>query len=89
MRVLVQRVSQASVAVGGRTTGAIERGLLLLVGFSHSDTDERNDLQQHEPAGHPRLAILDGAAQDRELTEEHRERRRADERKEPHQQQRP
>jgi D-tyrosyl-tRNA(Tyr) deacylase len=33
----VQRVSSASVAVGGRTTGSIERGLLLLVGFRAGD----------------------------------------------------
>ncbi|HKO14940.1 MAG TPA: D-aminoacyl-tRNA deacylase [Gemmatimonadaceae bacterium] len=42
MRVLVQRVSQAEVRVrepGGttRVTGRIARGLLLLVGFTHTD----------------------------------------------------
>lgn len=39
MRVLVQRVSQASVTIGGRSVGAIESGLLLLVGFTHTDDD--------------------------------------------------
>jgi D-tyrosyl-tRNA(Tyr) deacylase len=39
MRVLLQRVSSASVTVAGARVGAIERGYLLLVGFTHSDTD--------------------------------------------------
>ena len=39
MRAVVQRVSQASVAVGGRVVGAIgEPGLLVLVGATHTDT---------------------------------------------------
>lgn len=39
MRVLVQRVSSASVAIGGSTRGAIEGGLLLLVGFRTDDVE--------------------------------------------------
>lgn len=39
MRCLVQRVSKASVTVGNRTTGAIEKGLLILVGFEAADDD--------------------------------------------------
>lgn len=39
MRVLLQRVSRAEVRVGDRVTGAIERGFLLLVGFTHTDTE--------------------------------------------------
>ncbi|MBI5600684.1 MAG: D-tyrosyl-tRNA(Tyr) deacylase [Gemmatimonadetes bacterium] len=39
MRVLLQRVSRAEVRVGDRVTGAIERGFLLLVGFTHADTE--------------------------------------------------
>jgi len=39
VRAVVQRVSQASVAVGGRVVGAIgEPGLLVFVGASHEDT---------------------------------------------------
>lgn len=38
MRVILQRVSQASVSIGGRLAGAIDRGFLLLVGFTHDDT---------------------------------------------------
>jgi len=37
MRVLLQRVSRAEVRVGGRVTGAIGRGFLLLVGLTHAD----------------------------------------------------
>lgn len=39
MRTLVQRVSRAEVRVEGRVTGRIGAGLLLLVGFTHTDTD--------------------------------------------------
>jgi D-tyrosyl-tRNA(Tyr) deacylase len=39
VRAVVQRVSQASVAVDGRVVGAIdEPGLLVLVGVTHTDT---------------------------------------------------
>ena len=39
MRAVVQRVTQASVSVDGRVTGAIdEPGLMVLVGVTHSDT---------------------------------------------------
>ena len=37
MRALLQRVSSASVAVGGRTIGAIDAGLLALVGVALDD----------------------------------------------------
>jgi D-tyrosyl-tRNA(Tyr) deacylase len=36
---LLQRVSRAEVRVDGRVTGKIERGLLVLVGFTHADTE--------------------------------------------------
>jgi D-tyrosyl-tRNA(Tyr) deacylase len=39
VRVLLQRVSRAEVRVGGRRTGAIDRGFCLLVGFTHTDTE--------------------------------------------------
>lgn len=39
MRVLLQRVSRAEVRVGDRVTGAIGRGFVLLVGFTHADTE--------------------------------------------------
>lgn len=40
MKVVVQRVDRASVRVGGRLVDEIERGLLVLVGFSVDDTEE-------------------------------------------------
>ncbi len=42
MRVLLQRVSRAEVRVGGRVTGRIDRGFCLLVGYTSTDTDEKN-----------------------------------------------
>ena len=39
MRVLIQRVSNAKVTVDGKVTGEIGRGLLLLVGITHGDTE--------------------------------------------------
>ena len=41
MRVLLQRVSSAAVRVDGRVTGRIDRGFLLLVGFTHDDDEAR------------------------------------------------
>ena len=39
MRVVIQRVTQASVAVAGETVGAIGPGYLLLVGIAAGDTE--------------------------------------------------
>ncbi len=43
MRVLIQRVSEASVTIDGTVHGAIEQGLLLLVGIAQEDTSEDID----------------------------------------------
>ncbi len=40
MRTVIQRVLQASVTVGTITTGAIKKGLLVLVGIEDADNDE-------------------------------------------------
>ena len=41
MRVLLQRVLQASVAVDGANVGSIDQGYLLFVGVMQGDTDEQ------------------------------------------------
>ncbi|HET9338955.1 MAG TPA: D-aminoacyl-tRNA deacylase [Casimicrobiaceae bacterium] len=43
MRVVLQRVSQASVTAGGRVTGAIGPGLLVLAGAAPDDTAADRD----------------------------------------------
>ena len=40
MRVLLQRVKQASVEIDGNVSGEIGQGLLLLVGFTENDGDK-------------------------------------------------
>ncbi|MBR4810779.1 MAG: D-tyrosyl-tRNA(Tyr) deacylase [Bacteroidaceae bacterium] len=40
MRAVIQRVTQASVKVDGKVTGAIKDGLLILVGVEDADTQE-------------------------------------------------
>jgi D-tyrosyl-tRNA(Tyr) deacylase len=41
MRVLLQRVSKASVTVDSAVVGAIDHGLVILVGVGHGDGDEQ------------------------------------------------
>ncbi len=43
MRVLVQRVTSANVKVDNKIVGEINHGLLLLVGFTQSDTSKEID----------------------------------------------
>lgn len=40
MRVVIQRVSSASVTVDGAVTGQIQQGLLVLLGIEDTDTTE-------------------------------------------------
>ena len=40
MRIVIQRVSQASVTIDGKIAGAIQQGLLLLVGICPEDGQE-------------------------------------------------
>ena len=43
MRILTQRVNQASVEIDGRITSSIETGLLVLVGIEETDTTEDSE----------------------------------------------
>jgi D-tyrosyl-tRNA(Tyr) deacylase len=51
VRVLVQRVSSASVTIGGSVTGSIGRGLLLLVGFRVDDVETSLDWMTDKVCG--------------------------------------
>lgn len=51
MRVLLQRVSEASVTIEGRVAGAIGRGFCLLAGFTHTDTPETVERMTDKIAG--------------------------------------
>ena len=43
MRAVVQRVTEASVSIGGETVGAIKNGLCVLLGVSVDDTEPDAD----------------------------------------------
>jgi D-tyrosyl-tRNA(Tyr) deacylase len=51
MRVVLQRVTRASVSIDGRVAGAIGRGFCLLVGLTHGDTDTTVDWMAEKVAG--------------------------------------
>ena len=59
MRVVLQRVSKASVTIEGRVAGAIGRGFCLLVGFTHGDATEQVDWMADKVTG---LRLLSDAA---------------------------
>ncbi|HEY9227748.1 MAG TPA: D-aminoacyl-tRNA deacylase [Gemmatimonadaceae bacterium] len=51
MRALVQRVSRAEVRIAGQVVGRVGRGVLVLVGFTHSDTSEQVDWMVEKVSG--------------------------------------
>ena len=59
MRALIQRVTQASVAVDGEVIGAIGRGFLILLGVTHTDGEREADWLAAKIAG---LRLFDDAA---------------------------
>jgi D-tyrosyl-tRNA(Tyr) deacylase len=48
MRVVIQRVTEASVKVNEQTVGAIQQGLLILAGIEAADTDEDIEWLSHK-----------------------------------------
>ncbi|MBI3208137.1 MAG: D-tyrosyl-tRNA(Tyr) deacylase [Candidatus Solibacter usitatus] len=59
MRAVIQRVSRASVAVGGVVTGEIERGILVLLGVAKGDKEPDADYLAEKIGG---LRIFPDAA---------------------------
>lgn len=51
MRIVLQRVSEASVTVGDRSVASIGRGLLLLVGFTEDDGEAELDWMARKVVG--------------------------------------
>jgi D-tyrosyl-tRNA(Tyr) deacylase len=51
MRLVLQRVSSASVTIEGEVTGRIGRGFLVLTGFTHADTPAQADWMAEKVAG--------------------------------------
>jgi D-tyrosyl-tRNA(Tyr) deacylase len=51
MRVLLQRVREASVTIDGRVVGAVGRGYCLLVGFTHDDLPEHAEWMAEKVSG--------------------------------------
>lgn len=67
MRTVLQRVQRASVQVGGEVVGAIDQGVLLLVGVQVGDGPEESDLTARKIAA---LRIFPGRTpMDRTLTD--------------------
>jgi D-tyrosyl-tRNA(Tyr) deacylase len=51
MRAVVQRVCRGSVTVDGEVVGAIERGVVVLLGVTHADTEAQAEWLARKVAG--------------------------------------
>jgi D-aminoacyl-tRNA deacylase len=60
MRVVLQRVSHASVTIAGRVAGEIGRGFCVLVGFTHGDTAAQVDWMAEKVTGLRLFSDADG-----------------------------
>lgn len=68
MRALIQRVGEARVRTNGEVVGAIDAGLLVLVGVTHDD-DEGTARRLAEKVWHLRVFADDEGAMNRSLAE--------------------
>lgn len=68
MRAVVQRVSRASVAIDNETVGAIDAGLAVLLGITHTDTPEQATWLAEKIAGLRIFSDADGKM-NRDLTD--------------------
>jgi D-aminoacyl-tRNA deacylase len=68
MRVVLQRVREASVTVEGSVVGAIEAGMLLLVGFTEGDDEGVLDWMAHKVVD-LRIFLDDEGKMNRSLSE--------------------
>jgi len=59
MRAVIQRVSRGSVSVEGKVVGAIGRGVVVLLGITHNDTEEQAKWLARKVAG---LRIFEDSA---------------------------
>lgn len=62
MKIILQRVSRAQVRVDGAVVGNIERGVVLLVGVTHTDTREQADWLAKKIATLRVFEAVDGAS---------------------------
>lgn len=60
MRVILQRVSRASVTIANEVAGRIAGGLCLLIGFAHGDTEAEAEWMADKIAGLRVFADSDG-----------------------------
>jgi D-tyrosyl-tRNA(Tyr) deacylase len=60
MKALLQRVSQARVDVGGETIGAIDQGLMVLIGIEPQDTPASADKMLHKLLNYRVFSDADG-----------------------------
>ena len=60
MRIVLQRVSRASVTIGGQVRGRVEQGFCILAGFAHADTAADVEWMAEKVAGLRLFSDADG-----------------------------